>query len=354
MIGYTELALSQLPGGSEIGGELQEVLSAGYRAKNLVRQILTFSRQTEQKVEPMEVGSIVAEAVKLLRSTIPATIAINFDPRAARSTILGDPTQVHQVVINLCTNAAHSMEENGGRIDIVLENHHVEPGASADWGQEAGNYLKLDVRDTGCGIAADVIDHVFEPFFTTKAKGKGTGMGLAVVHGIVESHHGHIRVDSLEGRGTVFSVYFPLVEQSSDTAAEGSGKSLEGHESILLVDDEPQIVSLLQKQLSSAGYRVSAFESSVQALNHFKSDPQKWDLVVTDMTMTTMTGEQLAGNIKAVRPEIPIILSTGYSERVSEEMIAKNQIDAILMKPVGRENLLKTLRRMLDPRARSS
>jgi two-component system cell cycle sensor histidine kinase/response regulator CckA len=199
-----------------------------------------------------------------------------------------------------------------------------------------------------------LIDHVFEPFFTTKAKGKGTGMGLAVVHGIVESHRGHIRVDSREGKGTAFSVYFPLVAQGSETTVEISGNAPQGHENILLVDDEPQIVGLLHKQLSSAGYRVSAFESSVQALNHFKSDPDKWDLVVTDMTMPAMTGEQLAGNIKALRPEIPVVLSTGYSERVSEEMISKNEIDAVLMKPVGRDTLLETLRRMLDSRPAGS
>ncbi len=338
IIGYTEMSLCNNVTKKQILGNLEHVLNAGLRAKDLIKQILTFSRQSDQELKPIQIQFLLKEAVKMLRASLPATIRIRQNIRAGAATILADPTQIHQVVMNLATNAAHAMHEKGGTLGIDLEEFtfDVRNAAAIHSDLQAGRYLKLTVGDTGHGIEPAVLHRIFDPFFTTKEPGEGTGMGLAVVHGIVKSHGGVITVESEPREGTTFEIYFPVLESGaartvSDATMRDVGK---GKGRVLFVDDEEALVLLSGQLLSRLGYDVVTRTSSLEALEAFRANPERFDLVITDQTMPQMTGIELAQEMLQIRPDIPIILCTGFSEAVTPEKAKSIGIREYLMKPL--------------------
>ncbi|WP_287126429.1 PAS domain S-box protein [Desulfobacter sp.] len=333
IIGYTELAKMDKIDHKEIGKHLDKVLIAADRAKNLVRQILTFSRQTEQKIRPLKVGPIIKEVLQLLRASLPSTIEIQSDINN-KSLIMGDPTQIHQVILNLCTNAGHAMQENGGTLYVGLTNEKLGPNFTSNIPDAStDDYVKIEVKDTGHGIPPELIERLFEPFFTTKGPGEGTGMGLAVVHGIVKSMKGEIIVESVLGKGSAFSVYLPVVQDIAKTDGPKENALAKGRGHILFVDDEPSMVDIGELILTQLGYHVTIRTSGIEALEAFKSNPDKFDLVLTDMTMPRMTGEKLAKEILSIRKEIPIIICTGFSSAMTEEKALEIGVKGLLMKP---------------------
>jgi signal transduction histidine kinase/ActR/RegA family two-component response regulator len=347
IIGYTELTLDDIETGTLAADNLQEVYKAGIRAKDLVKQILAFARQSDESMKPIQIHPIVEDVLKLIRSTIPTTIEINVDMKSD-ALIVGNSTQIHQVMMNLCTNAAQAMEENGGCLNISLKNCDIGKSQSDKMPElEKAPYIEIMVTDTGIGIAPDIIESVFEPYFTTKPQGKGTGMGLSMVHGIVESHGGKITVKSTLGKGTQFTVFLPVSKETIKFEQYEFETLPKGSEHILIVDDEAQITRMLAKILKSLGYKVSTRAHSMEALELFCNNPNDFDAVVTDMTMPNMTGDKLAEKIKAIRPDVPVILCTGFSEKINEDK-EKLYIDAFLMKPVGKAEMAKTVRRVLN------
>ncbi len=349
IIGYTEIARWSLPEGSRVKGQLDEVLKATDRAKELVQQILAFSRQGEQERKPVQISLIAREALKMLRATLPATIDIRWNLKG-RATILGDPTHVHQVLMNLCTNAAHAMQDRGGLLEINLTDVSLSP--ESDMGHpdlQPGPYAMLTVRDTGHGIDPRIVDRIFDPFFTTKEAGVGTGLGLAVVHGIVKSHGGAIDVESELDRGTTFTILLPAVK------GEGPSRKREvslprGHERVLVVDDEDNLANAMRQMLDSLGYEAVCRTSGVEALEAFRHQDasRPYDLVVTDMTMPAMTGVMLAKELLRIKPELPIILCTGFSQQNIAENAAKLGIRGFLAKPVTLKDLAVLARQVLD------
>ncbi len=350
IIGYTEIAMDVGRSNDQVVQYLREVMTAAQRAKDLTAQILTFSRQAEVEPRPMRLGNVIRETAKLIRASLPTTIAIEETVRS-RTPIIADPTQMHQVVMNLATNAAHAMEGNGGRLTITLDDVDLTTAESAPEGMEGyDRVVQLAVQDTGKGMAPAVLDRIFDPYFTTKIKGKGTGMGLAVVHGIIKSYGGDIQVESRPDQGTCFRILLPAadVQRSGRHRDQSTGKAARGSESILLVDDEPQIANLLQVMLSSLGYRVRSYTDSLEALQAFESNPREFNLVLTDMTMPGITGQELARRVLQVRPELPVLLATGFSERINEDQAHRLGIRKFLYKPILREELAHALREALD------
>ena len=349
VLGYTEIALMGLEASSPVSRNLQQVLLAGNRARDLVRQILTFSRQTELEFKPVQVSLIVAEALKLMRASLPSTIIIQ-QRLKSRSAVMADPTQLHQVIINLCTNAAHSMRERGGDLSVSLEDVDPDNVFFSEHPELApGSYQELTVRDSGVGMEPDVMARIFDPFFTTKQRGEGTGMGLSVVLGIVQSHKGAVTVDSAVGMGTTFHVFFPIAKRVAVEAPFDQAPDLpRGHERILLVDDEEAIVDLGQRMLEHLGYRVTTRSTGASAFKLFLQNPWRFDLVITDMTMPKMTGEALATKLLLIRRDIPIILCTGYSATISKERARSIGIGEFVMKPIVIGELAQTVRRVLD------
>ena len=345
IIGFTELALDEAGKGTNIEDDLQEVQAAGMRAKDLVKQILTFARQSDEAVKPIQVNVIAKEVLNFIKSSIPTTIQIN-DKIESDSFILGSPTQLHQVLMNLCTNAAQAMEEKGGILEVMVNDTPIDKMTIP--ALKAGEYIEIKVTDTGMGISPQHIHTVFEPYFTTKPMGEGTGMGLAVVHGIVENHGGQIRVDSVVGKGTCFTIYLPITKKRKVyTYSEKEDLPL-GNENILFVDDEAPIAKMGSKALEQLGYFVTTRTSSIEALALFKLKPHSFDLVISDMTMPNMTGDILAGELMKIRPDIPVVLCTGYSKKLSEENAAAIDIKAFLYKPIVKADLAKTVRKVLD------
>ncbi len=348
IIGYIEMTMENVPEGRALRN-LKEVLKSANRAKELIQQILTFSRQSDQELRPLRVESIIKEALRLLRSSIPATIKIRQRVEKC-GLVMADPTQIHQIIMNLCTNAYHAMIEKGGVLEVTLNEMEFDQYDTAAYpDMEPGSYLKLNVSDTGCGIKNDIIERIFDPYFTTKEKGKGTGLGLSVVHGIVKSHNGHISVSSKPEVGTAFNVYIPMIEtDSSPQEKKPDGLLRGGNERIMLVDDEKQIIEMETQMLERLGYRVTALTSSPEALEIFSSNPGNFDLVITDMTMPEITGMELSRNFMLIRPDIPIILCTGFSEIVTEEKAKSIGIREFAMKPVLRSKIAKIIRQILD------
>jgi PAS domain S-box-containing protein len=348
ILGYTELALDDVEKGSLIENNLNEVFTAGRRARDLVQQILAFARQADAELKPVQVSKIAKEALKLIRSTIPTTIEIrqNIDCDAL---IMGDPTQINQIFMNLCTNAAFAMEQAGGILAVDLSDVELDNKAPlVQSGLSPGNYLLTTIADTGTGIAGDILDSIFEPYFTTKGVGEGTGLGLAVVHGIVEGYGGKITVTSDLGQGTVFSVYLPITRTHDDYRPFKEAILPTGNERILLVDDESSIAKVGSQILERLGYRVAARTSSVEALELFRAKPDDFDLVVTDMTMPNMTGDQLATELMKIRPDVLVILCTGYSNKISDQSAQAMGIKALIYKPIVKADLAKTMRKVLD------
>jgi signal transduction histidine kinase/ActR/RegA family two-component response regulator len=349
VLGYTEIALMGLEKSSPVSRNLQQVLQAGNRARDLVKQILTFSRQTELESKPVQVSLIVEEALKLMRASLPSTITIQ-QRLQSRSAVLADPTQIHQVIINLCTNAAHAMRERGGDLSVSLEDVDPDTAFFSEHPELApGSYQKLTVGDSGAGMPPDVMARIFDPFFTTKQRGEGTGMGLSVVLGIVKSHKGAITVESRAGMGTTFHVFFPIAQRvAMEPALDHAAALPRGHERILLVDDEEAIIDLGQRMLEHLGYKVTTRSSGASAFKLFLQNPWRFDLVITDMTMPKMTGEELATKLLLIRRDIPIILCTGYSANISKERARSIGIGEFVMKPIVIGKLARTVRRVLD------
>jgi len=350
ILGYTEMAILELPAGSTIENDLQRVVKAANRATDLVKQILTFSRQSDQELKPLRLQTVIKEALKLLRSSIPTTIEIKHDIDPNCDVVLADPIQIHQVVMNLCTNSYHAMKETGGQlrvslkpIDLTTKNLdrriHLQPGS----------YVKLTVKDTGSGIDNTIQKKIFEPYFTTKAKGEGTGMGLALVHGIVHSCGGDITVASKPGEGSIFHIYLPTISDTEDKFKDKDTAPLPtGNERILVVDDDEEISHINQRTLESLGYNVTALTSSIDTLATFQKEPDEFDLVLTDMTMPKMTGAELSEKIFALRHDIPIIICTGFSDLMSEDIAKKMGIKDYILKPVSKKTLAEVVRKALD------
>ena len=348
ILGYTELALATVPKGSRTQRNLQQVLTAGHRAKHLVLQILTFSRQAGHGKKPTPIHIVIREALKLLRATIPSTIEIRQSLKT-EATILGDPTQMHQVIVNLCTNAEYAMRETGGILKIALENVEVtEDLARMISGLQVGPHVRLTVKDTGLGMTPEVLERIFDPFFTTKPIGEGSGMGMAVVHGIVTGHGGAIVVDSVMNKGTKIEVYLPTVPTPAWEDFVDQGPIPIGKETILFVDDEETIVHLGKELLTQLGYTVDIHTSSVEALKVFRQEPHRFDLVITDQTMPVLTGEALSRELLRIRPDLPIILCTGFSHVMSAEKAKALGIQAYLMKPLAIRDLAPIIRHVLD------
>lgn len=349
IIGYTELSLPDLKNQPLLEGNLLKVLKAGERARDLAKQILTFSRQSEQEFIPIQIKPVARESLNLLRASIPKTIEIrkNINNDA---TVLADPTQIHQVIINLCTNASHAMLESGGVLEVSLTNVTLESDFIAQHPEiNAGKYLRIEVSDTGCGMSKEIMDRAFNPFFTTKERGKGTGMGLSVVHGIVNSHGGAISVSSEPGKGSVFNVFLPVVENDKILAMDAEEPIPTGNERILFIDDEEILAEMCKEMLEQLGYDVTATTSSIEALETFRANADKYDLIITDMTMPLMTGEKLAKEIMNIRPDIPIVICTGYSELISEESARAMGIKEYAMKPLVKRDLARIIRKALEP-----
>ncbi|WP_319548409.1 PAS domain S-box protein [Desulfogranum marinum] len=349
IIGYSEMLIDELPQQSREWEDVNNILKAGKRGRDLVKQILSFSRQPGQEFIPTRIQHTLKEVLKLSRSTIPAYIELNKDIDPNCGLILGDPSQLHQVAMNLITNAYHAVEDSGGKINVKLSQAVLDEEKAKDIDIGPGFYAVLQVSDTGSGMSKELIGKIFDPYFTTKEQGKGTGLGLAVVHGIVKGHGGAIKVDSEIGKGTTFDIYLPLMEKpiACQTLVD-RGAIERGNERILLVDDEEAIVTLELRMLERLGYKVTSRVSCIEALELFKEKSHSFDLVISDMAMPKMAGDILAKELKAIRPDIPIIICTGFSERIREDNMQKIGINGLLMKPVLKSDLAKVVRKVLD------
>jgi PAS domain S-box-containing protein len=349
IMGYSELTLNDLPEGTEARENMSEVVKATYRARNIVRQILTFSRKSEESRSPISVPLVVKEVLRFIRASIPTTIEIrdDIDPDSGR--IMGDSNQLHQVVMNLCTNAHHAMREEGGTLEVRLDRIVLDRHSAADpHGLAEGSYVRLSVSDTGSGMDAETIERIFEPYFTTKEKDEGSGLGMAVVHGIVKGYGGTVAVESTPGEGSTFIIYLPRIETSEDMEPAELGPLPRGTEKVLFVDDEMPLARLGQKMLEKLGYRVDVTTNSAEALEKVRSDPQGWNIIITDQTMAGLTGSRLAAELLSIRPDLPIIICTGYSDIMDKEKAEKIGVRDYLMKPLDRAVLARTVRRALD------
>ncbi|THB72058.1 MAG: response regulator [Desulfobulbaceae bacterium] len=348
ILGYTELALSGAGLDDAVRDDLQEVYAAGLRAKELVGQIMTFARQSDEELTPIKVDFIIKEVLKFIRSSIPTTIEIKKNI-ASNSVIMGSAPQIHRILMNLCTNGAQAMEEAGGTLSVSLADRTINAeAANEQQSLKSGNYIELKVSDTGHGIKPDHLDKVFEPYFTTKGPGEGSGMGLAMVHSLVETYGGKIFVQSNLGEGTTFTIYLPIAKKQGTDQTTRPVELPTGNERILFVDDEKQIARIGDRILSQLGYRVTATTSSEDALEIFQANPDEFDLVITDMTMPKIAGDQLAQEMILLKPEIPIILCSGYSKRLASISKADIGVKAITKKPLIKEELAKTVRKVLD------
>ena len=349
IIGMSELLAEDLPEGSSEYENVKEILTAGKRGSELVKQILAFSRQSEDKRIPVQFQSVLKEVLKLCRSTIPTNIAIHREIQKDCGFINANPTQLHQIAMNLITNAYHAIEPDHGQIWVNLSETELGQDDIPALALEPGRYLLFSVSDTGAGIDSAVTNKIFEPYFTTKAQGKGTGLGLSVVHGIVKAYGGDIKVYSEPGKGATFNVYIPLKEKTrEDRPSETVNTDPVGSERILLVDDEAPVGKMQKMMLERLGYQVTCRSSSTDALEAFRSKPDAFDLVITDMTMPNMTGDQLARKILLIRPDIPVVISTGFSDRINKEKSDALGIKGLLKKPILKSDMAKTVRKVLD------
>ncbi|NQU59183.1 MAG: response regulator [Rhodospirillales bacterium] len=353
ILGYTGLTLDHEHIDDETKENLGMILEAANRARGLVDQILTFSRRGEQQRIQVEMQSILEDGLRLLRSSLPSTVEIRKEIGPGPFSVMADPTQMHQVLMNLCTNAGQAMEA-GGILEVKLDHAAragTPPGASL--GEVAGRDVRIMVRDTGVGMDAETMERVFEPFYTTKAPGVGTGLGLSVVHGIVSDHGGSIVVKSAAGAGTTFTVLLPVGEVGTVDVAVEPSPIPTGEGRILFVDDEPAVVRMGEKLLGRLGYEVICETSSLEALRRFRSDPDQFDLVVTDQTMPDMTGEVLAQEIRRIRHNIPVIVCTGFSKAFTRERARELGIDGYVMKPSLATDLGQVVHDVLRDRAAS-
>ena len=348
--GNTELAKAEIPQENPACYNLDKVEEACRRATTLVTHILSFSRQKEQKRQPLKISLIIKESLKLLRASIPANIDIHRVISSQSDVILADLSLLNQVFMNLYTNAVHAMGKNGGVLEVSLVDFEInKQEAALLHNLTSGNYLIMSVRDTGHGIDPENMERIFDPYFTTKGDDEGTGMGLSAAYGIIINHGGTITVDSKPGKGTIFNVFLPVYEEVEKEPDLETFKTLpSGKERILVVDDENSLLDMLNKMLTLLGYKVEVFQNPVEALKSFKTKPEKYDLVITDQSMPYITGDILAKELMNIRPDIPIILCTGYSELISEEEAGDIGIKSFLFKPVEKGKLARTIRKVLD------
>ena len=350
IFGYTQMAMDEVPENGEVYNNLQEVFSASMRARDLVKQILAFSRQAKSERVPLNVQSIVKEVLRHMKATLPETIIVTHRIEEGCGFTLADPTDIHRTLMNLCTNAYHAMGDKGGVLTVTLEKYVLgNQDRSPSPNLSPGAYLKLSVSDTGTGMNEEIQQRIFDPYFTTKPPGEGTGMGLAVVHGIVRSYGGDVIVDSEPGKGSTFQILLPKFESDIEASEKLPAEPTPGgHEHILLVDDEVQIVLMMKQMLDQLGYRVTARTSSIEALEAFASQPDKFDLVITDLTMPNMTGEELAAQLMSIHSNLPVIICTGFSEKITEERARAKGIRAFLLKPVIKQDIARIIRQVLD------
>jgi CheY-like chemotaxis protein len=349
IIGFGEMVKEDLPPESPSIRHIQRVLHAASRGTDLIRQILAFSRKATITKKPLALSPIIKETIQFLRASLPTTIDIKLSMKATRDIILASPTEPQQILMNLATNAAFAMREKGGVLDISVSNVDLEPDSSAlDTDIEPGEYVQIAVNDTGSGMTQDVLQRVFDPFFTTKEVGEGTGMGLAVVYGIVKSLFGTIAVESEPGKGSTFRILLPLTKADEKPEATETSVITKGTEHILFVDDEELLMEWGQAVLERLGYTVTAVSGGTEALKLFSSEPSLFDLVITDQTMPKLTGISLAQRMLAIRNNIPVILCTGHSDTVSPEKAHEAGIKRFLIKPLGKQELAEAVRNVLD------
>jgi PAS domain S-box-containing protein len=352
IIGYSELSLDELEEDSPVRNNLQEILDASKRATDLVRQILTFSRQTEHELIPIQIDLIVKEIITLLRASLPTTIEIRKNIKTD-AMALSDPTQVHQILMNLCVNASHAMREKGGVLAIDLESVEIDTDLSGKYPDlKAGPYINLSVCDTGHGISPEMLNRIFDPFFTTKTREHGTGLGLSVIHGIVRNFGGAIYAFSELGKGSIFKVFIPAIERRMNPEQRTKTPIPKGTEHILFIDDEPMLAKMGKQLLESLGYQVKMITKSSDALKLFRKKPDRFDLVITDMTMPNLTGEKLAIELMNIRPDIPVILSSGFNYNIDEKKAMALGIRAFISKPVLKQEIAETIRNVLDGKQR--
>ena len=349
ILGYAEMARDDCLGQPRVVSDLDQVIKAGHRAKELIKQILTFSRQEETQSIPLQPSTIIRETIKMLRSSLPTTIAIKQDINSNTSLILADPTQIHQILINLSTNAFHAMEERGGTLTISLKNRELSQQDLIGIGHcQTGKYVQISIADNGSGMSKEVQEKMFEPYFTTKVIGKGTGLGLAIVHGIVKSYGGFISFDSQIGKGTVFQIFIPALEKDAAYITDPIERPPVGVERVLFIDDESTLAEMAETMLTRLGYAVTIQTSSLEALQTFVNNPDDFDLVITDHTMPGMTGMDLARRMLQIRPQLPIILCTGYSSQISEEKALLAGIKGFALKPLTKSEIAKMIRKVLN------
>jgi PAS domain S-box-containing protein len=351
ILGYAQLGKTNIDNPGKLSRHLEQIIKGSQRAAELVRQILTVSRQYEYEKKPLQICVVVKEVLKLIRATIPAFVEIREDINC-ESIILADPSQIHQIIMNLCTNAYQSMPDTKGTLSVVLKNIKItEKDSFSGFDIKPGDFLKLEISDTGKGMDKHTLEKVFDPYFTTKEIGKGTGLGLALVHGIVQEHKGFIQVDSEPGKGSCFRIFFPVVEKKTESVTPMVSKTLKlstGTESIMVVDDEKSIRCSTRELLEDCGYKVSVFLNGREAFDDFQRNPDKYDLIITDMTMPEMTGDILARKILEIKPGLPIILCTGYSDRITQDQVYKIGIMRYIQKPLINDDIAVIIRDVLD------
>ncbi len=349
ILGYTDMAREELPEESNLRFDLEQINNAALRGKDLVQQILTFSREVDFVKKPIQIQPIVAEVLNLLKSSFPPSVKITKDLDLQAGTVMADPTHIHQIVMNLCTNANHAMMQTGGILNLKLDSVRIDKQSSvAVPNLKHGDYIRLTISDTGYGMDIKTKERIFEPFFTRKEVGSGSGLGLSVVHGIVNNYGGAIIVDSEPGQGTVFTIYLPKYNNDTANINKSAKKPIKGNEHILFVDDEPEITFMGKKMLEHLGYKVTIKSDSLSALEEFRKSPGKFSLLVTDQSMPLMSGTELAAQMKTLRPGLKVIVITGFAENLSDDESARNGISEVILKPMRLDEFSKVIRKVLD------
>jgi len=349
ILGYTDMALEELPVESNLRFDIEQINNAAHRGKDLVQQVLTFSREVDFENKPIQLQPIVTEALNLIKASFPPGVEINQQYDQKIGTVLADPTHIHQIMMNLCTNANHAMMKTGGILNVKLDAVKIDQ-KTADKipNLKKGEYIRLTISDTGHGMDLKTKERIFEPFFTRKEVGSGSGLGLSVVHGIINNYGGAIVVDSTPGKGTTFMIYLPKYGSDALESDKSEKKPLKGDEYILFVDDEPEITFMGKKMLENLGYKVSISSNSISALEEFKKNPEKYSLLVTDQSMPNISGTELAIMMKKIRPELRVIIITGYADNLSDETLSQSGISEVILKPMILDDFSKVIRRVLD------
>lgn len=349
ILGYTDMAREELPPESNLRFDIEQINNAALRGKDLVQQILTFSREVDFEKKPVQLQSIVAEALNLLKASLSPGVEIKQNLDNKIGTVLADPTHIHQIVMNLCTNAMHAMIKTGGTLEIKLDAVRVDQKTAEKIPNlKRGDYIRLTISDTGYGMDIKTKERIFEPFFTRKEVGSGSGLGLSVVHGIINNYGGAIVVDSAPGKGTSFAIYLPKYGDDPQWYHKSDKKPVKGNEHILFVDDEPEITFMGKKMLENLGYKVSIKSDSLSALEEFKKNPKKYSLLVTDQKMPNMSGTELAARMKKIRPGLKVIIITGYADNLSDEVLSEGEISEVILKPMILDDFSKAIRKVLD------